>query len=190
MRAKSPEQVDRMLDAAARLFGAHRFHEVRMEDVAAAAEVGKGTLYRYFQDKEELYLALLDRAGKQLRERVHSAADSACGPRGKLTALVAAVIDFFDEQPHVHDLIQRAEALRGAQTPWQPARADLTHLARDLLAEADATGAFKVDDADTSALMLIGGLRSVILFGGKPRSTDLARTIIRHLLEGAGAPPI
>ena len=58
MRAKSPEQVDRMLDAAARLFGAHRFHEVRMEDVAAAAEVGKGTLYRYFRDKEELYLAL------------------------------------------------------------------------------------------------------------------------------------
>jgi AcrR family transcriptional regulator len=177
-----------MLDAAARLFGAHRFHEARMEDVAAAAGVGKGTLYRYFRDKEELYLALLDRAGKKLRERIHAAVDASQGPREKLTALVAAVVEFFDEQPHVHDLIQRAEALRGSQTPWQPAREDLTHLARDLLTEAATSGAFRVHDAETSALMLLGGLRSVILFGRKPRPDDLARTIVRHLIDGAGAP--
>ena len=32
-----------------------------MEDIADLAEVGKGTLYRYFKDKEELYMALLSR---------------------------------------------------------------------------------------------------------------------------------
>jgi AcrR family transcriptional regulator len=188
VRAKSPEQVDRMLDAAARLFGAHRFHEVRMDDVAAAAEVGKGTLYRYFRDKEELYLALLDRAGKQMRERIHAVVDAATGPREKLTALVAAVFEFFDEQPHVHDLIQRAEALRGSQTPWQPARTDLTQLTHDLLADAAATGAFRVTDPETTALMLLGGMRSVILFGRKPRPADLAGAIVRHALEGAATP--
>ena len=62
MRCKTAEQADKVLDAAAQLFGLRRFHEVRMEDIAAEAEVGKGTLYRYFADKEELYLGLLDRA--------------------------------------------------------------------------------------------------------------------------------
>ena len=31
-----------------------RFHEIRLEDVAQAARVGKGTIYLYFRDKEDL----------------------------------------------------------------------------------------------------------------------------------------
>src|SRR5215472_7850945 len=70
LRTKTPLQADKMLDAAGRLFGAHRFHEVRMEDIAAEAEVGKGTIYRYFSDKEELFLALLERSSRQLLARL------------------------------------------------------------------------------------------------------------------------
>jgi AcrR family transcriptional regulator len=62
LRTRTARLADRILDAAARLFASHRFHEAKMDDVAALAEVGKGTLYRYFQDKEALYLALLERA--------------------------------------------------------------------------------------------------------------------------------
>ena len=62
---KTPEQADKMLDAAVQLFGRRRFHEVRIDDIAAEAEVGKGTLYRYFTDKEELYVALLTRSARQ-----------------------------------------------------------------------------------------------------------------------------
>src|ERR671923_69581 len=73
VRTRTPQQADRILAAAARLFAGHRFHEARMEDIAALAEVGKGTLYRYFKDKEELYLALLERAAVGLRDRLHTA---------------------------------------------------------------------------------------------------------------------
>src|SRR5213592_1907800 len=99
-----------MLDVAARLFGTQHFHEVRMDDVATEAGVGKGTIYRYFEDKDELYLALLERAGRQLDGRIHAAVESAAGPQQKLEDLAAAVLAFFDEQPHVASLIQRADA--------------------------------------------------------------------------------
>src|SRR5262249_60942668 len=99
----------KMLDAAAKLFGSQRFHEVRMEDIATEAVVGKGTLYRYFKDKQELYDALLKRASDQLLGRLHEALDHTDQPRAQLEALVTAIIDFFDEQPHLSDLIQRAE---------------------------------------------------------------------------------
>ena len=66
MRTKTPHLADRMLLAAARLFGTQRFHEVRMDDIAAEAEVSKGTLYRYFKDKDELYLALVARCSRNL----------------------------------------------------------------------------------------------------------------------------
>src|SRR5438874_12310173 len=101
-----------MLDVAARLFGTQHFHEVRMDDVATEAGVGKGTIYRYFEDKDELYLALLDRAGSRLSERMNAGIAAADTPIAKLDALTAAVLEFFDEQPHVFDLIQRADAQR------------------------------------------------------------------------------
>src|SRR5207248_6658178 len=107
-----------MLDVAARLFASRRFHEVRMEDIAAEADVGKGTLYRYFKDKDDLYLALLSRAAGQLIERVRAALDRDDGPVGRLEAVVGAALTFFDEQPHVLDLIQRAEALGGSAAGW------------------------------------------------------------------------
>src|SRR5262245_60622446 len=101
-----------MLEAAGRLFGTQRFHEVRMEDIADEAAVGKGTLYRYCNDKEELYLALLERASQQVLERIQTELVGAEGARGKLVAMATALIGFFDEQPHVFDLIQRAEILQ------------------------------------------------------------------------------
>src|SRR3954453_15670174 len=97
-------QADKILAAAARLFANHRFHEARMEDIAALAEVGKGTLYRYFKDKEELYLALLARAATELQGPLSLFLDQPGGPRAQLVAVVEGIIDHFDGQPHLFDL--------------------------------------------------------------------------------------
>src|SRR4051794_34450694 len=48
VRTKTPNLREHMLDAAARMFGNKRFDETRMDDIAAEANVSKGTLYRYF----------------------------------------------------------------------------------------------------------------------------------------------
>src|SRR3954468_24490789 len=101
VRTKTPQQSERILTAAAQLFATHRFHEARMDDIAALAEVGKGTLYRYFRDKEELYLALLERAAAGLQERLRQGLNDADGPRQQLVAVVEGLIDYFDTQPHV-----------------------------------------------------------------------------------------
>src|SRR5947209_9002043 len=99
VRSKSPQQADKILAAAARLFATHRFHEARMEDIAALAEVGKGTLYRYFEDKDELYLALLDRAAEGLSARLGAELEGAAGGRARRVGIGRAVLASFYEQP-------------------------------------------------------------------------------------------
>jgi AcrR family transcriptional regulator len=180
-----------MLDAAARLFGHNRFHEVRMEDIAAEAEVGKGTLYRYFMDKEELYFALLTRSSQVFVGRLEEAVAKAEGARNRLEAVVKAVLDCFDEQPHLLDLIQRAEVMTGRSTdfPWRQAREDLFRLVRDLFDAAEKEGEFAMRDPELSLLMLLGGLRSVIRYSAPPRAHDLARRIVDDLLRGADISP-
>src|SRR5882757_8311728 len=50
-----------ILDAAGRLFAEHGYDATRLDDVAAAADVTKPVLYRHFDNKTSLYLALLER---------------------------------------------------------------------------------------------------------------------------------
>jgi len=185
VRTKTPLQAEKMLQAAAGLFGTQRFHEVRMEDIAAAAGVGKGTIYRYFSDKEDLYLALLERASKHMHERLQRSVPNVKGATAQLKAMVTAIISFFDEQPHLLSLIQREEVLRGPDFPWKKTREEMLDLVIGLLQEGNARGEFNVRDPDLLALLLLAGLRGVLRFGKRPRPRDLSQRIVDIFLKGA-----
>ena len=45
-----------IMEVAETLFSRARFHEVTLDEVAKIAKVGKGTIYRYFRDKEDLFI--------------------------------------------------------------------------------------------------------------------------------------
>nr|BFD81287.1 TetR/AcrR family transcriptional regulator [Streptomyces sp. Xyl84] len=60
LRADAARNRARLLDAAARLVAEHGAAGVTMEAVAAAAQVGKGTVFRRFGDRTGLLTALLD----------------------------------------------------------------------------------------------------------------------------------
>ncbi|NBO92463.1 MAG: TetR/AcrR family transcriptional regulator [Planctomycetia bacterium] len=186
LRTRIATQADKILEAAARLFASHRFHEAKMEDIAALAEVGKGTIYRYFQDKEALYLALLERATVGLLDRLKDAVASDPAPRGRLVALTQAVLDFFDEQPHLFDLIQHAEAMRhpDREFPWQRVRAATIALVTDILNAGNRTGQWHVGDPGLATVMLLGGLRAVLRFWVYPRSIDAAERIVEGFVGG------
>ena len=186
MRCKSPAQADKILVAAAQLFATHRFHEARMEDIAALAEVAKGTVYRYFRDKDELYLALLQLAGDAIRERLAACHDATISPRRRLVLLVGAIIAYFDEQPHLFDLITHAEAMQrpGTEFPWQETRAHTIDLVHDIFRAGTSAGSFRIDDPDLAGLLLLGGIRAVLRFQAPPRPADLADRIVTGFLGG------
>jgi AcrR family transcriptional regulator len=50
---------DEILDAALEVFGAQGFAGARLDDIARAAGVSKGTLYLYFESKEEMFRAMI-----------------------------------------------------------------------------------------------------------------------------------
>jgi AcrR family transcriptional regulator len=85
LRRDASRNRQRALDAARRLF-AERGGEVTMEDVAAAAGIGKGTLYRGFPTRAALASAVLDESARGLQRDV--LAGLGVGDRGPVAALV------------------------------------------------------------------------------------------------------
>jgi AcrR family transcriptional regulator len=69
-RADARRNRERVLAAAARLFAERGPHTVTLDDVVAAAGVGKGTLFRRFGDKQGLAAALLDGLECDLQRRI------------------------------------------------------------------------------------------------------------------------
>ncbi|MFI0355549.1 TetR/AcrR family transcriptional regulator [Actinomadura sp. 9N407] len=86
-----------VLKAAARLFAEHGVEAVSMDQVAAEAGVGKGTLFRRFGDKSGLAVALLDTRERVLQEAIlHGPPPLGPGaPAGeRLAAFIDAYLDY------------------------------------------------------------------------------------------------
>jgi len=49
----------KIIESAAKLFSQKSYHEVMMEDVAKLSSIAKGTVYNYFDSKEELYFSIM-----------------------------------------------------------------------------------------------------------------------------------
>lgn len=90
----------RVLDAAARLFAEHGVEHVSMDEVARAAGVGKGTLYRRFGDRCGLVAAVLGEREGALQEAVLRGPPPlgpGAAPRERLVAFLQALEDLAEQ---------------------------------------------------------------------------------------------
>ncbi len=98
-RADAARNRLRVLAAAERLFTERGVAGVTMDDVAAAAKVGKGTLYRRFVDKGGLAVALLDQRERELQQNILTGPPPlgpGADPAERLAAFVGGYLEFLD----------------------------------------------------------------------------------------------
>ena len=85
---------DRILEAAARLFREHGYEDVKMEAIAAAAEVAIGTIYNYYQNKGDLLVAIVS---LEVEEVIRAGEGVIADPPATAEAAVDALIGGYVE---------------------------------------------------------------------------------------------
>ncbi len=69
------ERRRELLELGARLFAHHSLAELSMAEIAREAGISKALLYHYFPSKRDFFVATLQRAAEELRERTEPPAD-------------------------------------------------------------------------------------------------------------------
>lgn len=129
-RPRDPDREARrkaeILDAAAAVFADVGFANADVQVIADRIGVGKGTVYRYFPTKRELFLAAVDRGLRELTAGIDAVlADPAADPVDQLAAAVEAYLTFFHRRPEMVELfIQERAEFRDRHTPLYFANQD------------------------------------------------------------------
>lgn len=188
MQRPDTDKQQEILQRAARLFASRPYHEVRLEDVAAAARVGKGTLYIYYAGKEALYAAIIrdgfERIVARIREQL-----TCCGndPWLQLGAIAGGLIDFAFTFPDLYH-VMKSGVLTTEDAGLLAARRQLTDEIERVIRNGNAAGLLDDPSPELTAQYVLGFVRGVALHPpeGITRQS-LQSHILRLLRRGIAA---
>src|SRR5204863_2864875 len=106
---KNPRQESAIPQVAEEIFTENDFHQVLMEEVALRARVGKGTLYRYFPTKEDLYFAIIFAGWDRLREELEEVLREEGPLEELLEKTTRQILSYFWLRRHFVTLVYRLE---------------------------------------------------------------------------------
>jgi AcrR family transcriptional regulator len=169
-----------IMDAAVRLFASRPFHEVKLDDVAAAARVGKGTLYLYFENKNALYISLIQDGFASLVDRLNEQlAGERLPPWEALERIVAELARFAVSHPDLYELM-RSLPLHKLRVDK---RRELTALIEAIIRRGTRAGTIADPQPQLTATFIPSMVRSAMLFGPKGLSAETLAGQILHLLR-------
>ena len=151
-------RAELILDVAEEMLAEKGYHDTSVDEIAARADVAKGTLYQHFPSKEDLVFALFERNLVLFEQAVEQAARAPLMARAKLERILSYV---YQERrgPHarlLQLLYQNMEIRKGLLEKKGQLRDHMERVAgrmRTILEEGKAEGAF--DPAISTELMLL-----------------------------------
>jgi AcrR family transcriptional regulator len=183
---------ERILRSAAELFAEKPFDAVPVDDVAAAAGVGKGSVYRQFGSKEELYATIVIDGFVALQTEIRRALVESGSARDRIAAVVRHTIGFFWSRRQFFLLLRDPKALRTQQEQqYRARRRELSRLVTDILNDGIRTREVSRSlDTRVAAEALLGMLRGINRYSRDYTDPERAVEVVTSIFfDGCVAKP-
>lgn len=183
----APKIVDKeakratITQAAAEVFARKGFQGASMDDIATAAGVSKGTVYGYFENKEELFYATFEAFQGQLVLECEAVMAAQTTARDKLGGCLKLCVTSLQQNIQLFPLTLELWAAASSGSARERFAAVMENLYREfrgmtagLIEAGKASGEFRADvDAQALAAWLVGGLDGMMLQYSFDRTLDL-----------------
>jgi AcrR family transcriptional regulator len=177
----------RILQSAMDLFGERGFEDVPIDDVAARAGVGKGSIYRQFGSKEQLYAASVIEGFVQLRNQIEKALAAAPSIPERITTIVHHTMAYFWTRRQFFILLRDPAKLpRAQEVRYRRERGQLSGLISEVLREGARGGLIRNDlDFELMTESLLGMMRGVQRYKSEQVVLeDAVHTVVATFLDG------
>lgn len=192
-----------ILKYSLKVFAREGFRNTDVQIIADLAKVGKGTVYRHFGNKEQLFLATARHCLDQLRVHIE---EQLGGPEvidsvvreekavSLIRRIARAYADFYQENPQAVEIMiqERAEFREGVYPSHLLFRAETRGGFEDFLRQAISRGELRNVDASeaTNAFsdLLFGTVVNGCLEGGKKHLVARAEQAVNIFLDGLAVP--
>jgi TetR/AcrR family fatty acid metabolism transcriptional regulator len=186
-RAKTQTKELAILDAASRVFAARPFHEVLIEAIAADAGIGKGTIYRYFETKEDLYFATVLHVVEGLAEELELRTRDEASATRRLEAIATLILGRFWERRYLLPFFQRDERFPTLEAELVKRREPILRVVQEVILAGIEQREFRGIDARIGADLFLGMVRAMNLFhGSDDRLEDLVAQLMGVFVAGVG----
>jgi AcrR family transcriptional regulator len=163
-RVKTQEKELAILEAASRVFASRPFHEVLIDTIAADAGIGKGTIYRYFETKEELYFATVLHVVEALARELETRVRSETSAIKRLESIAALILNRFWERRYLLPFFQRDERFPMLEVELVKRREPILRVVQETILAGIEQREFRGVDARIGAELFLGMVRSMNLF--------------------------
>lgn len=188
---KSEETRERILDAALNIFSNKGYHDTRMDEIVAASDTSKGSIYFYFPNKERLFLALVDQFADLLERRVVEAVESEEEGIARVRAALQACLETFGRyrRPAKILLVQAV----GLGSVFEKKRIEVNDrfagLIKQYLNESIAVGDIAPVDVEVVSYAWMGAIYGIVIrwvYTGEPDSERILSALLPMLLKSVG----
>jgi len=181
---EDPEKRLAILEQAIRTFAEQGFRRADVQVIADNAGVGKGTIYRYFRSKEDLFWATTLEVFMRLDRQVVEAMNGAVGACEKLRAAALAHAAFFAANPQYIELIvqDRAEFPGVWPESHREHREKMLSQVDEVLCRGIETGELRPLDTRQTTFSLGCLLFGTIMLEGRLDSVDI-RTMTEYAVD-------
>jgi AcrR family transcriptional regulator len=176
---------DRILQAAMVVFAERGYHRATVDDIVTASESSKGSFYHYFQNKQAIFLHLLDHLAELVEGGVEFAIGSEEGALAKVEAALRIVLEVAAERRDLARLLLIESAALGPE--FEQSRLAIHRrfaaLIQRHLDRAVADDALPAQDTAAAAAAWIGAINEVITQAlASDRDLMIALPALRTLL--------
>jgi TetR/AcrR family fatty acid metabolism transcriptional regulator len=188
---KKIDKYERILDAAARVFAEKGFHRARISDVAKLAGVADGTVYLYFQNKDDLLIKTFEFIMDEVNSVLNRIYENEPSHEERIKKLINAHYELASRYPHAVELItfELRQSHKFMKEYENKKFKEYLRLIATIIKEGQDAGAFSKSLSPYVASRAIFGVLNETMLQwiaskGKYQIEEISNTVMKIILDG------
>lgn len=184
MQRPNEQKRKDIVSVATRLFATRPFHAVRLEDIAAQARIGKGTIYIYFKNKEDLYLKIVHEGfSTMVSDLAETLAARQLAPPEALRLVIREQVRFATSHRWIYQLLREAQS-NPDQDKRLTQRGELGAVIAAIIRRGNQAGDFNDPHPELTAHFIPAAVRASIKYGPGNLSNEVLANQVLRIIGG------